>query len=380
LDNAATSQKPRRVIDALRDYYERDNSNVHRGIHSLSQRATFQYERARGKVKNFIGAASEKEIVFVRGATEAINLVAASWGRRNIRSGDEILVTHLEHHSNIVPWQLLCEETGATLRVVPITDAGDLEPGAYDRLLGDKTRLVALNHVSNALGTINPVAEMVAKARGAGIMTLVDGCQATPHMAVNVQEIGCDFYAFSGHKMFGPTGIGALYGRLEVLKGMAPYQGGGDMISSVSFEKTEFNEPPARFEAGTPNIGGAIGLGEAVDYLGRIGLERIAAYERQLLEYGTAALSEIPGLRIIGTARHKAAVLSFVLEDIHPLDVGAILDQQGIAVRVGHHCAQPVMDRFGVPATVRASLAFYNTFEEIDRLAEGIRKTIKMFK
>ena len=380
LDSAATSQKPRMVIDAVSQYYERINSNVHRGIHSLSQQATFEYERARGKVKNFLRAASEKEIIFTRGATESINLVAQGWGRKFLRPGDEILISHMEHHSNIVPWQMLCEQTGAVLKVIPITDRGELDMEAFEKMLTSRVKLFSTLHVSNALGTINPVRELAKRAKDAGATVLIDGCQGAPHMAVDVQKIGCDFYAFSGHKVFAPTGIGVLWGKQEILDAMDPYQGGGDMIATVTFEKTTYNTLPAKFEAGTPHIAGAIGLGAAIDYLGLLGLPRIEAHEKALLQHGTRVLEAIPGLRLVGTAREKASVLSFVLDGIHATDAGAILDHQGIAVRVGHHCAQPVMARFGVPATIRASLAFYNTTEELDRLAEGLHKVIELFR
>jgi cysteine desulfurase/selenocysteine lyase len=379
LDNAATSQKPQSVIDALVRYYRQDNANIHRGIHTLSQRATEAYEEARNKVRRFINAADPREIIFVRGATEAINLVVSSYGRQHIGPGDEILITAMEHHSNIVPWQMLCEERGARLRVAPINDDGELILEEFERLLGERTKIVAIAHVSNALGTINPVRRIVEMAHGWNAVVLVDGAQAAPHLKVDVRELDCDFYAFSGHKMFGPTGIGVLYGKASLLEAMQPYQGGGDMISSVSFEKTTYNVIPYKFEAGTPNIAGTIGLGAAIDYLNQIGLERITAYEHELLVYGTEALSQIPGVRLIGTASEKAGVLSFVLDQVHAHDVGTILDREGIAIRTGHHCAQPVMDRFGVPATSRASLAFYNTKEEIDALVAGIYKVKEVF-
>jgi cysteine desulfurase/selenocysteine lyase len=380
LDNAATAQKPRAVLDALLRYYEQENANVHRGVHLLSQRATEAYEGARAKVARFLGAADAHEIVFTRGTTEAINLVAGSYGRTHVGAGDEVLITHLEHHSNIVPWQLLCEEKGARLRVSPIDERGEVELAAFERLLGPRTRLVAVAHVSNALGTINPVAEMVRLAHARGVPVLVDGAQAVPHAPVDVQALGCEFYAFSAHKMFGPTGIGALWAQRELLEAMPPWQGGGEMIASVSFEKSTWNTVPHKFEAGTPNIAGAVGLGAAIDYLESLGLPRIAANEEALLAYGTGRLSEIPGLRLVGTARRKAAVLSFVLDGVHPHDAGTVLDQEGIAVRTGHHCAQPVMDRFGVPATIRASLALYNTREEIDALVLGLRQVIEVFR
>ncbi len=374
LDNAATSQKPQAVIEAEEHFYRRDCSNIHRGVHELSERATKSYEDARVKAQRFVNAPDSKEIIFVRGATEAINLVAGTFGRKYVQAGDEILITAMEHHSNIVPWQILCEEKGAKLRVAPINDRGELLLAEYEKLLGPKTRLAALVHVSNVLGTINPVREMVESAHRKGIPVLLDGAQAAPHLKVDVQDLDCEFYAFSGHKLYGPTGIGVLYGKAEVLDAMPPYQGGGDMISSVTFEKTIYNSLPYKFEAGTSNIAGGIGLGAAVDYLNGIGMESIAAYEDELLAYATEEISRIPGLRIIGTAEKKAGVISFVMEGIHPHDVGTILDQEGIAVRTGHHCAQPLMERFGIPATTRASLALYNTKREIDTLVMGIQK------
>jgi cysteine desulfurase/selenocysteine lyase len=379
LDNAATSQKPQAVIDAVRKFYEVDCANIHRGVHELSQRSTAAYEQTRVKVKQFLNVRSKNELIFVRGATEGINLVASSWGRKCVKAGDEIVISAMEHHSNIVPWQILCEEKGAMLRVIPIDDRGELLMDEYVKLLGPRTRMVAVTHVSNALGTINPVREIIDLAHRAGALALIDGAQAVPHMKVDVQALDADFYAFSGHKLFGPTGSGMLYGRTKLLNAMPPYQGGGDMIRTVTFEKTTYNDLPYKFEAGTPNIAGGIGLGAAVDYVNRIGLDKIAAYEHELLVYGTAALSEIPGLRLIGTAREKAAVLSFVMEGVHPHDIGTVLDRMGIAVRTGHHCAQPVMDRFGIPATTRASLAFYNTPAEIDDLAAGLKKVKEMF-
>ncbi len=380
LDNAASSQKPRVVIETLNDYYEKDNANVHRGVHQLSQRATFAYERSRGKVKNFLNAASEKEIIFTRGATEAINLVAQSYARAFLKAGDEILVTGMEHHANIVPWQLVGEQIGTVLRAAPINDAGELIVEEFDKLLTDKTKLVSIPHISNALGTVNPVKELIEKAHARGIPVLLDGAQSVPHVGINVEELDCDFFVFSGHKVFGPTGIGVLYGKEELLNKMPPYQGGGDMIDLVSFEKTTFNDLPYKFEAGTPHIAGAIGLGAAIDYMRRIGLKNIAEYEHELLEYATGRMMEIDGLRIIGTAKDKASVLSFIVEGIHPHDIGSILDLEGIAVRVGHHCAQPVMQRFGIPATARASLAFYNTREEIDAFIAALHKAIRMLK
>ena len=379
LDNAATSQKPQAVIDALVAYYSLENSNVHRGVHLLSEKATQAYEEARVRVQRFLNAAEAREIVFVRGATEGINLVAASYGRTWIGAGDEVIISTIEHHSNIVPWQLLCEERSALLRVIPVDDAGELLLDEYARLLGARTKLVAVSHISNALGTVNPVKRMVEMAHRQGVPVLVDGAQAAPHLRVDVRELDCDFYVFSGHKALGPTGIGVLYGRAEWLERMPPYQGGGDMIASVTFEKTTFNALPYKFEAGTPHIAGVIGLGVALEYLSGLGLDRVAAYERELLTYGTATLQAAPGARIIGTARDKASVLSFIVDGVHAHDVGTILDHAGIAVRAGHHCAMPVMRRFGVPATVRASLAFYNTREELDALGAGLREVREIF-
>jgi len=379
LDSAATAQKPFAVIEAIRKFYEVDCANIHRGVHELSQRSTAAYEETRIKAKRFLNARAKNELIFVRGATEGINLVASSWGRKNVKAGDEIVISTLEHHSNIVPWQMLCEEKGARLRVIPVDDRGELLLEEYEKLLGPRTRMVAVGHVSNALGTINPVRQIVEMAHRAGALALIDGAQAAPHMKIDVQALDADFYAFSGHKVIGPTGIGILYGKARLLNAMPPYQGGGDMIKSVTFEKTVYADLPHKFEAGTPNIAGGIGLGAAFDYVTRLGLDNIAAYEHELLLYGTEALSRIPGLRIIGTAREKAAVLSFVIDGIHPHDIGTVLDRQGIAVRTGHHCAQPVMDRFGVPATTRASLAFYNTFAEIDALAAGLAKVKEIF-
>jgi cysteine desulfurase/selenocysteine lyase len=380
LDSAASAQKPRAVIDAERAVYEHTYSNIHRGVHRLSQLATDAYEKARGSVRRFLNAADTREIVFVRGTTEAINLVAQAYGRKRVGQGDEVLITGLEHHSNIVPWQLLCEEKGALLRVAPIDDAGEVDLGAFERLLSPRTRVVSLAHVSNALGTVNPVRRMTELAHAAGAVVLVDGAQAAPHLTVDVRAIGCDFYAFSGHKVYGPSGTGALYGRAALLEAMPPWQGGGDMIASVSFEKSTWNELPYKFEAGTPNIAGGIALGSALEWMQARGIEAMAAYEGELLRYGTRALSQVPGLRLVGTARDKASVLSFVLEGVHPHDVGTILDYEGIAVRTGHHCAQPVMDRFGIPATTRASLACFNTTQELDALAAGVRKAQEMFK
>jgi cysteine desulfurase / selenocysteine lyase len=379
LDNAATSQKPRAVIDAISRYYEGTNANIHRAVHHLSEQATEEYESARITAQKFINAASPTEIIFVRGTTEGINLVAQTFGRANIHAGDEVVVTDMEHHSDIVPWQLLCEDRGAKLRVVPINDRGELIFEEYEKLLGPKTKLVCLTHVSNALGTINPVREIVAKAHSRGIPVLVDGAQAVPHLKVDVQALDCDFYSFSGHKVYGPTGIGVLYGKKELLEAMPPYQGGGDMILSVTFEKTTYNRLPYKFEAGTPDIAGVIGLGAALDYVSGLGIEKICAYEHELLDYATAAVSSIPGLKIIGTAREKAGVLSFTLENIHPHDIGTILDREGIAIRTGHHCSQPVMKRFGVDSTARASFAMYNTKQEIDALVRGIERVREVF-
>jgi cysteine desulfurase/selenocysteine lyase len=379
LDTAATAQNPYAVIEAIRKFHEVDCANIHRGVHELSQRSTAAYEGTRAKMKRFLNARSKSELIFVRGTTEGINLVASSWGHKNVREGDEIIISAMEHHSNILPWQMLCEATGATLRVIPINDRGELILEEYARLLNPRTKMVAVTHVSNALGTINPVGEIIAMAHRAGALALIDGAQAAPHLKVDVQALDADFYALSGHKMVGPTGIGILYGKSKLLNAMPPYQGGGDMIKTVTFEKTTYADLPYKFEAGTPNIAGGIGLGAAVDYLNNIGLDRIAAYEHELLVYGTQSLEQIPGLRMIGTAREKAAVLSFVIDGIHPHDIGTVLDRMGIAVRTGHHCAQPVMDRFGVPATTRASLAFYNTTHEIDALAAGLRKVKEVF-
>jgi cysteine desulfurase/selenocysteine lyase len=361
LDSAASAQKPQAVIDAERAVYEHYYSNIHRGVHRLSMLSTEAYEAARGKIRAFLGAASNREVVLLRGTTEAVNLVAQSYGRSHVTRGDEVLISGLEHHSNIVPWQLLCAEKDAKLRVAPIDDRGEVDMAAFERLLTPRTRVVAVSHVSNALGTINPVARMTELAHAAGAVVLIDGAQAAPHLRVDVRAIGCDFYAFSGHKVYGPSATGALYGREALLAAMPPWQGGGDMIASVSFEKTTWNELPYKFEAGTPNVAGVIGLGAAIDWVGRVGLDAIAAHEHELLEYGTRLLSELPGLRLVGTAREKASVLSFVLEGVHPHDVGTVLDHEGIAVRTGHHCAQPVMERYGVPATTRASLACFNT-------------------
>jgi cysteine desulfurase/selenocysteine lyase len=379
-DNAATTQKPTVVIEAIRRYYEAENANIHRGVHYLSMMATEAYEGVREKVRACLNAREAREIVFVRGTTEAINLVARTFGAANVGPGDEVLISAMEHHSNIVPWQMLCEEKQARLRVIPITDAGELVLEEIPKLLTPRTKILALTHISNALGTINPVEEIVKMAHERGIPVLIDGAQAVAHTKVDVQALGCDFYAFSGHKIFGPTGIGVLYGRAELLEAMPPYQGGGDMIASVTFEKTLYNEIPYKFEAGTPNIAGTIGLGAALDYVQKVGLERIAAYEEALLEYATEQLTAFDDITIIGRAEKKAALVSFNLRHVHPHDVGTILDQYGVAVRTGHHCAQPVMDRFGVPATVRASFAFYNTFDEIDVLVQALAKVREVFK
>ncbi len=379
LDNAATTQKPQAVIDALVNYYMTENSNVHRGVHTLSQLATDAYEGARETVRQFINAEHDKEIIFVRGTTEGINLVAQTYGRANIGPDDEIIITAMEHHSNIVPWQILCEEKGARLKVIPINDEGELLLDEFENLLSPRTKFVSVVHQSNALGTINPVEQVIELAHARGIPVLLDGAQAVAHVPIDVQKLGCDFYAFSGHKLYGPTGVGVLYGRAELLDAMPPYQGGGEMIRSVSFEKTLYNVIPNKFEAGTQNIAGSVGLGAAIDYVNSVGMDNIAAYEKELLTYGTERLSEIELVQLIGTARHKGSILSFVMENAHPHDVGTILDAEGIAVRTGHHCAQPLMDRYGVPATVRASLAFYNTKEEIDTLVKGIDRVIEVF-
>jgi cysteine desulfurase / selenocysteine lyase len=380
LDNAASAQKPHAVIDAERLVYEESYANVHRGVHQLSMKATDLYEGARVKVQKLLNAASHKEIVFTRGTTEAVNLVASSYGRKHVGAGDEVLISGLEHHSNIVPWQLLCEEKGARLRVAPLNDAGEVVFEELERLIGPKTRIVSVAHVSNALGTILPIARIVKAAHARGVPVFVDGAQSVPRLPVDVRALGCDFYAFSGHKAYGPSGIGVLYGTTEMLSAMPPYQGGGDMILSVTFEKTVYNDIPYKFEAGTPNIAGAIALGTAVDYMTALGLEAIHAYEDELLAYGTQRLLTVPGLKLVGTAAEKTGVLSFVLDGVHPHDIGTVLDYEGIAIRTGHHCAQPVMDRFGIPATARASLAFYNTRDEIDALVAGLGKVTEMFQ
>ena len=379
LDNAATTQKPQSVLDALARYYASQNANIHRGVYQLSQEATQAYEGARGKVAAFLNAAESAEIIFTRNATEGINLVAQTFGRSTVSAGDEVVISTMEHHSNIVPWQLLCEEKGARLRVVPSSDAGELMLDEFESLIGPRTKLVSIVHMSNSLGTVNPVRRVVELAHRHDVPVLVDGSQAAYHMPVDVQAIGCDFYVVTGHKLYGPTGIGALYGRRQLLDAMPPYQGGGDMISSVTFERTTYNEVPHKFEAGTPHIAGAIGLGAAVDFIDGVGFGAIAAHERRLLEYATAALLEVPGLRLIGTAREKASILSFVLDGVHAHDIGTIVDTEGVAIRTGHHCTQPVMDRFGVPATARASLAMYNTASEIDRLVAALSKVREVF-
>lgn len=379
LDNAATTQKPRQVIDTIDEYYRRYNSNIHRGVHSLSEKATAAYEAARETVRDFINAPATREIIFVRGATEGINLVAQSYGMTNLKAGDEIIISEMEHHSNIVPWQLLCERTGAVLRVIPINDDGELKLEAYQSLLGPKTKLVSIVHISNALGTINPVKQIVDLAHEHDALVLVDGAQATAHTGIDVQALDCDFYVFSGHKMFGPTGIGVLYGKTDLLNAMPPYQSGGDMIKMVTLEKTLFNELPYKFEAGTPHIAGVIGMGAAINYIKSIGLDNIAAYEHDLLDYAAAAVSDIKGLKLVGTAKKKTSILSFTLGNIHAHDIGTILDHEGIAVRAGHHCAMPVMERFGIPATARASFALYNSRGEVDTLVKALNKCKEIF-
>jgi cysteine desulfurase / selenocysteine lyase len=379
LDNAATTQKPREVVDAIVRYYYEDNANVHRGVHTLSQRATKSFDAVRRKAKEFINAADEREVIFVRGATEAINLVAQSYGRTFIGEGDEIIISAMEHHSDIVPWQMICEKTGATLRTIPFNDNGELRLDVLEEMLSERTKLVACVHVSNALGTINPIREIAAMAHAHGAVVLVDGAQAAPHIRIDVQELDCDFYTISSHKMYGPTGIGVLYGRRELLEKMPPYQGGGDMIASVTFEKTEYNTLPYKFEAGTPHIEGVIGFGAAIDFIERIGIERIAAHEADLLAYATEKISQIPGVTVIGRAEKKASVLSFIIEGVHAHDVGTILDFDGIAIRAGHHCAQPVMLCFGIAATARASFAVYNTRQEVDALVTALAKVKEVF-
>jgi cysteine desulfurase / selenocysteine lyase len=377
-DNAATSQKPQAVINAISEYYSTYNSNVHRGVHTLSQKATMAYEASRVKIKNFINASDAHEVIFTKGTTEAINLVAHAYGRKFLKAGDEIIISYLEHHSNIVPWQMLCEATGAVLKVIPVDDDGDILFEEFERLLSESTKLVSITHISNALGTINPVREIIQKAHAVGAKVMIDGAQAIHHTKIDVQELDCDFYAFSGHKMYGPTGVGVLFGKLDLLNDMNPFLGGGDMIKTVSFEKTVYNGLPHKFEAGTPNIEACIALGAAVDYINSIGIENIEAYERELLDYATEKVQQIECFRIIGTAKEKAAVISFVVDGTHPYDVGVILDKMGIAVRTGHHCTQPLMERFGLPGTCRASFAFYNTKEEIDTFIKGVEKAKMM--
>ena len=379
LDTAASAQRPAAVIDAVGDFYRNHNANIHRGVHLLSQEATEDYEQARTRIADFINAPSDQEIVFTRGTTESVNLVAHSFVRSRLQPGDEILISWMEHHSNIVPWQLLCEETGAVLKVVPMNERGELEMDALTQMLNERVKLLSIVHVSNALGTINPVAEICALAKQHGIPVLVDGAQAMPHQVVDVQALGCDFYCFSGHKMYGPTGIGVLWARYDLLQAMRPYKGGGEMIRHVTFEKSEYNDAPGKFEAGTPNIAGAIGLGAAVDYLQGLGMHNVMSWENQLLEYGTEKLSQVEGFRMIGTAQHKAGVMSFILGDIHANDVGTLVDLHGVAIRTGHHCAMPVVQFFGLPATARASLGIYNNFEDIDTLVEALQKTNEMF-
>lgn len=379
LDNGATTQKPSSVIDAVDQFYRQSNANIHRGVHWLSQHSTDLYEQGRERVRSFLNAARSEEIIFTRGTTEAINLVANAWGRAQLKPGDEIIVSGLEHHSNIVPWQLVCQATGAVLKVIPINDNGELLLDEYRALLSSRTRLVAVAHISNALGTINPVAEIIRLAHEAGALVLIDGAQAVAHQAVDVQALGCDFYAFSGHKLYGPTGIGALYGRFDILNAMPPWQGGGDMIRTVSFEHTTYADLPQRFEAGTPNIAGVVGLKAAIDYVASVGMDTIAEHEQALLDYSTQAVLQVPGLRLIGTAAHKAGILSFVIDGIHPHDLGTILDTNGVAIRAGHHCAMPVMTRFGIPGTARASLALYNSKEDIDALVDALTQAQKLF-
>ncbi|MDE2343352.1 MAG: cysteine desulfurase [Betaproteobacteria bacterium] len=379
LDNAATTQKPRAVINAERHYYEFQNANIHRGVHALSQEATDAFEGARDKVRNFLKAPHREEIIFTRGATEAINLVAHSWGRTNLKPGDEILVSEMEHHANIVPWQLLCEATGAVLKVIPIDERGALVSGAFESLLGPRTRLVGITQVSNALGTVNPVADIIRKSHEAGALVLVDGAQAVAHLPVDVKALDCDFYVFSGHKLYGPTGIGVLYGKREHLEKMPPYQGGGDMIAQVTFRKTTYNELPYKFEAGTPHIAGGVGLGAAIDFVQSVGLETIAAHEDALLAQATRLAAGFQGLQVIGTAPGKASILSFVMQGVHPHDIGTILDREGVAIRTGHHCAMPVMDHYGLPATARASFALYNTPDEVDALFRALRRVEELF-
>jgi len=379
LDNAATTHKPNAVLDIQNIYYREQNANIHRGVHHLSEVATFEYEKARGKVKNFINAADNKEIVFTKGTTDSINLVAQSFGKTFLNAGDEVIISAMEHHSNIVPWQMICEERNVKLRVIPMNDDGELILEEYAKLLSPKTKIVSIVYISNSLGTINPIKQIIELAHRNGSKVLIDGAQAIAHIPVDVAVLDCDFFAFSGHKIFGPTGIGILYGKASLLDQMKPYQGGGDMISSVTFEKTTYNDLPYKFEAGTPNIVGGIGLGAAIDYVNIIGLNAISQYEQELLDYGTDILSQVKGLKLIGTAKSKASILSFVLENAHPHDIGTILDREGIAIRTGHHCTQPVMQRFGIPATARASISFYNTKEELDALVRGIAKVSEIF-
>ncbi len=380
LDNASTTQKPQAVIDAMVDFYTHHNANVHRGVHRLSQEATEAFERSRDRLRRYLNAAESAEIIFTRGTTESINLVASSWGRHHLRPGDEVVLTEMEHHSNIVPWQLICEQTGATIKVAPVDDRGQLDVPAYESMLNERTRIVSVVHVSNTLGTINPIDRLIDLAHQAGAVVLIDGAQSLQHDRVDVRSLECDFFAFSGHKMFGPTGIGGLYGRRELLESMPPYQGGGEMIKSVTFAKTIYHDPPHRFEAGTPNIAGAVGLGAAVDYLESLDAAAVLEQEQQLLRAATDVIEALPGVRLIGTAPRKAPVVSFVIEGIHPHDLGTILDHQGIAVRTGHHCTQPLMERFQVPATARVSLSFYNTVEEISRLAAGLHQVLEVFR
>ncbi len=380
LDNAATSQKPQSVIDRLTRYYTTGNANIHRGVHYLSETATQDYENARGVVRRFVNAADEREIVFTRGTTEAINLIASTYGRQKVKAGDEVVVTGLEHHSNIVPWQMLCEAAGATLRVAPVNDRGEVLLDEYAKLLTGRTRVVAINHVSNVLGTISPVKRMIELAHGVGAVAAVDGAQAVPHLRVDVQDLDADFYTFSAHKLYGPTGIGAMYGKFALLDAMPPWQGGGDMISTVSFSCSTYKEPPHKFEAGTPNIAGTIGMAAAIDYVESVGLEAMAAHEMRLLRYATEALQALPGIRIIGTAEDKSAVISFVADGVHPHDIGTFLDGDGVAIRTGHHCAEPLMERFGVPATARTSFAMYNTLEEVDAFVHSLRRTLEIFR
>jgi len=380
LDNAATTQKPQPVIDTLNRYYREENANIHRGVYRLSEEATDAYEAGRTKVQHLIHAASPREIIFVRGATEGINLIAQSYGRSNINKGDEILISTMEHHSNIVPWQMLCEQTGAQLKVIPINDQGEIILDEYKKMINTKTKLISVVHVSNSLGTINPVKQIIEIAHRHQVPVVIDGAQSVPHLSVNVQDLDCDFFVFSGHKMYGPTGIGVVYGKLDLLEKMPPYQGGGDMISAVTFEKTSYNKVPYKFEAGTPHIAGVIGLGAAIDYLNEVGLDRIAAYERELLIHATETLTKIEGVRIIGEAEEKASIISFILSEVHAHDIGTILDRQGVAIRAGHHCTMPVMERFKVPATARASFSFYNTREDVNQFVAGVQRVLEVFK